>query len=243
MPDINTELENSLSKKLDYIRKEYSIRMISMQFYSAFLSKYSFVVESIGEKVITDFIVGHVQLLALQDDEKGIFPDGEFQDYFLSYVSSYVYDYEIINFEAIADLIYRRFNEYQILYINEGKDPVESWNECLRKEWETPSYLKEAVGPSYKELSPRVYRDAIKIIKKNIEYFQLYSFMEEDVLIEALSEVFNTKNLKFTSLFQTEIPQVFISYDKNRYKLSIPSLVLAGVGLFIEWQSNHVIVT
>jgi len=240
---MNEELTNKLTDKLNAIKEEYSIKMISMQFYSAFLNKYNFVVEQEGEELITNFILKHVSFLVQQDEENNIFPDAEFQDYFLAYVSSYVYDYELINEEKIADLVMSRFNAYNLLYIKEGKSEEEGFNATFIKEYNPSTSLITDIGPSYSEISPKIYRDAIKYIKKNIDYFSLYTMLDYSEIKVAISKIFTLKNKRFISFFTNEIPQILMLYDKNQYKLSIPNLIMASIALFLEWQQEHVIVT
>jgi len=234
-------LQEKQQDHLSKIKEDYSHKMIAMQFYSAFLNKYRFVVEQEGEELITNFIWQHIYNLIYQDDEKKIYCDAEFQDYFLAYVSSYVYDYDLINEEAIADLIMRRYTEYDLLYIKEGKTPEEAFAATLVKEYETPDYLMNDIGPSYSKFDSKIYRDAGRYIRKNLNYFSQYTMMDDESLKYTLSQLCNPKNKQFTSFFESEIPQVLISYD-NRIKLSIPNLLLASTGLFIKWQRDKVII-
>ena len=239
---MDVDLQEKQTAKLNAIKDEYSIKMIAMQFYSAFLNKYAYMVVDVGETDITDFIIHHIQLLVLQNDND-IIPDAEFQDHFIAYVSSFVYDYELLDDEAIADLVARRFTEYHFAYTYDGKTKDEAWIICFKKEYEQPEDLRNAIGPCYHKFTSRVYQDAIKYIKRNKQYLQMYTMLDDESLDRAIDDVFNMKNRKFTSFFKTEIPQVFIAYDDNRYKLSIPNLLLASAGLFLEWQQSRIFVT
>jgi len=226
--------------KLNLVKLHHNINLISMQFYFAFMNKYNFVIESDGEEKITKFIVKHITKLLTQD-EKEIFPDAEFQDYYIAYVSSYVYDFEIINEEAIADLIMRRYNEYKLIYIDDGSTEEEAWEACFRKEYTTHPLVLKAIGPSYDKFDNQIYADAIEYIIDNIEYYQLYTMLMPDKLEEVLRELFTEENSQFLALFEIEVPQVLLSCDK-KLKLSIPNLIMSTIEIFLTWQQEHIIV-
>ena len=235
--DITTLLNN----KLNSIKEEYVIKMLSMQFYRAFLLKYQYVAETDGEELITDFILRHITLIVQQDDDKPQ-PDQEWQDYFIAYVSSCVYDFEIVNDEAIADLIQRRYTEYKWMHIDQGETIEKAWEETFRKEYTADDDLLHDIGPMYKEFSSRVYRDAIRYLKENVEYFSLCSPLEDEEIIGIMTELFSVKNKRFTSLFHSDIPMVITKLKDNKFKLNIPNLILACVEMFVEYQSDKIIV-
>jgi hypothetical protein len=238
---MDIELANIQNEKLKNCKLEYTIRTVGMQFYFAFLDKYKYVVEADGEKMITDWLVKHITLL-IENDTKHK-PDGEFMHYFLSYFSSYVYDFEIINEPEIADLVLRRYHEYKLLHIDQGETEEKAWKECFVRKYKPTKEMKNILGPAYKtipDLKP-VYEDAIKYILFYKDYFQLYTLLDEEKLLEVLEELFTIDNKFFISLFETEIPQVLV-YCNNAWKLSIPNLIMACTGMFLSWQDEHIIV-
>lgn len=229
------DLQQKINDKLAEIKEEFSIKMISMQFYAAFLDHYSHLIQEEGENKITNFITRHITLLVKHEIDNP--PDAEIENYFLAYMSSFVYDYEIINEKEIADLIMRRYNEYRLLYESEE----EAWEKCFIKEYEIPDEFIDSVGPSYRKNSSAIIKDAIEYLKMNVEYFEQYTLLEGEELENVIGELFTLENKQFTSLFKSEIPQVLIKLD-SKLKLSIPNLLLACVGLFIEWQEKFIFI-
>jgi len=236
---MDIELLEQINEKLGDIKEEYIVKMLTMQFYASFLMKYKHVVEQDGEEIITNFLYKHINLLIEQKEDNPA--DLEFQDHYIAYVAAIIYDFEIINDEAIADFVMRRYMEYKVINLEQGISEEEAWKNCFIKEYETPEHLLENMGLLYKEITPRIYRDAVKFLLNNLEYFELCSPLNQDLIIELIKTLFTPKNKRFTALFHTEIPQVLIKIE-GEYKLSVPNLVMACIELFIEYQQERIIV-
>ena len=240
MNDIDNDFHQIKVQALTKLKEEYMKSAITARFFFAFQSKYPWLSKEEEGTSIFDFVSRHVSRLVENKDDDGM--DAEFQDHLFAFVSSYVYDFEIIDEGAIADFIMRRYNEYKILYIDQGVDEKTAWRACFR-DGEIGSGESVDEGLIYEGALDRemLADDAIEHIHNYIDYFQLYTTLSPEKLREVLAGLFAKDNEAFLSLFANEFPQVVVECGKNEYKLSVPNLIMACVGLFLNWQSKHVI--